>query len=103
MNLKTACLCLFLAITMACADDDTQIVSTPGTIVDASSLAGLEACGFLVRIDGDLYQPSYLNNEYEQDGLEVRLKIEYLNRLEDCSTLPNRLSVIRIEQISPAN
>lgn len=88
---------------MACSEDDVQIISTPGTIVDASNLLGREGCGFLVRIDGDLYQPSYLNSQYEQDGLAVLLKVEFLNRLDECSTLADRLSVVRIEQISPTN
>lgn len=103
MKLKSACFCLVLMLALACGDDDIQIVSIPGTIVDASNISGREACGFLVRIDGELYQPSYLNSQYEQDGLDVLLKVEFLNRLDDCSTLSNRIGIVRIEQISPAN
>lgn len=102
-SLKVSFVIVILFSLMSCGDDDVEIINTPGTIVDASSLLGREACGFLVRIDGVLYRPSYLNSQYEQDGLAVLLKVEFLNRLEECSTLADRLSVIRIEQISPAN
>ena len=104
MKSKAFVLVMVLALTISCSDDDLIISEVSGTIVDASTIAGLEDCGFLVRIDGTLYQPTYLNFQYEQDGLEVLMKVEFLEEISDCSLLlsspPTRL---RIEQIRPSN
>jgi len=103
MNLKPLFLCLILTVLMACGDEDIQVTSAKGTIVDGATQLGLETCGFLIRIDGTLYKPTYLNLEYEQDGLDVFVKVEFLNRLDDCGLSEDDISVLRIEQISLSN
>lgn len=72
-------------------------------MVDSATIAGLEDCGFMIRIEGELYKPTYLNAQYEQDGLTVLLKVEFLNTLADCGTLNEPPRELRIEQIRPSN
>lgn len=103
LKAKTYILGLLMAFTLSCDSDDVVISEVSGTIVDGASRAGLENCRFLVQIDGTLYQPTYLNFEYEQDGLEVLMKVEFLETFADCSQLALPPARIRIEQIRPAN
>lgn len=103
MKLKTLLLAALISGIFACSEDDIQIVSASGTMVDVSTMAGLENCGFMIRIDGELYKPTYLNAQYEQDGLSVLVKVEFLNESSDCSTLALAPSKIRIEQIRLSN
>ncbi|WP_141719673.1 hypothetical protein [Roseivirga misakiensis] len=88
---------------VACSDDDIEVITTSGTIVDGSTQSGLADCGFLLRIEGTLYQPTYLNLEYEQDGLDVFLKVEFLNQISGCNTSGDDISMVRIQQISPSD
>ncbi|MFY0591508.1 hypothetical protein [Roseivirga sp.] len=102
MNLKPLILCLLLTAAMSCSNEGVQTTTANGTIVDGSTQTGFESCGFLIRINGTLYKPTYLNLEYEQDGLDVFLKVEFLNQTNDCGGT-NSISMLRIEQISPSN
>ncbi len=103
MKSSKAYVFLALVLLLSCSNDDFQIDEVDGVIVDTSNMAGLEACGFMVRIDGALYKPTYLNSEYEQDGFAVLMKVEFLNSASDCSTLQQAPLEIRIEQIRPAD
>ncbi len=103
MKSSKAYILLALVFLLSCSNEDIQIDDVDGVIVDASNIAGLENCGFMVRIDGELYKPTYLNSQYEQDGFDVLLKVEFLNTSSDCSTLPQAPLEIRIEQIRPAS
>ena len=91
---------LSLAV-MACGDDDIPVEEVRGTVVLGTGAR--TNCGFLVSIDGLFYKPTYLNAQYEQDGFNVLMKVEFMDELSDCAptTIPTRL--IRIEQIRPAN
>lgn len=94
---------ILLLGSLACGNDDFEVIEAEGTVVDTSTIIGLEECGFMIRIDGELFKPTYLNRQYEQDGLEVFLKAEFLNTRSTCSTLATGPQEIRIEQISPSN
>ncbi len=103
MRFKPFFIVILIACCMACGKDDFQVTNVSGTIVDSSGIQGLENCGYMVRIDGELYKPTYLNRQYEQDGLSVLMKVEFLTEKSDCSTLSNPPSKLRIEQIRLAN
>lgn len=103
MKSKIVTLLLLTLLICSCSNDDFEIIEVDGIIVDVSGMAGLEDCGFMVRIQGELYNPTHLNNQYEQDGLDVLLKVEFLNTRANCSTLALAPQNIRIEQIRPAN
>lgn len=94
---------LIIVFLLSCSNDDFQIDEVDGIIVDSSTTIGLEDCGFLIRIEGELYKPTYLNAQYEQDGLAVLLKVEFLNTRADCGTMNEPPRELRIEQIRPSN
>lgn len=103
MKSSKAYFLLLIVFLLSCSNDDFQIDEVDGIIVDTSSIVGLEDCGFMIRIQGELYKPTYLNSQYEQDGLEVLLKAEFLPSRANCSSLATAPSEIRIEQMKPLN
>lgn len=103
MNWKTAFLVLFLPLIFACSsDDEPQAEFVSGTIVDATNVTELSGCEWLVEINGTYHVPKYLNLDYQEDGLDVLLKVEFLEELAECSTTNVHPNFIRIEQIRPA-
>ena len=94
MKLKLIIPAFLMCLLAACQNNDLQVVAVNGTILNSAG-----DCGWLIQIEDTLYKPTYLNSEYEQDGLEVYMKAEFLNRTDNCDTNPPEL--IRIEQIRP--
>lgn len=90
------CLC-------SCGNEDFEIIQSKGVVVDTSGITGLEDCGFMIRIEGELYKPTYLNSQYELEGLEVLLNVEFLSSRSNCTSLALPPQEIRVEQIRPAN
>ena len=102
MKSSKAYLLLLIVFLLSCSNDDFQIDEVDGIIVDVSTIAGLESCGFMIRIQGELYKPTYLNTQYEQDGLEVLLKVEFLATRANCGSLATPPREIRMEQMRPS-
>ncbi|WP_422008070.1 hypothetical protein [Roseivirga pacifica] len=105
MNWKAAFLIIIFPLMFACSSDDEkpQAEFVSGRIVDAANVGALFNCEWLVEIEGTYYVPKYLNNGYKEDGLEVLLKVAFLEELAECSTTNIQPNYIRIEQIRPAN
>ncbi|MBO3698849.1 hypothetical protein [Roseivirga sp. E12] len=103
MNFGKICVFVLLLCTLSCSNEDFQIDEVNGVVEDVSGIFGLEGCGFMIRINGELYKPTYLNRQYEEDGFEVLLNVEFLNSRADCSTRALAPREIRIEQIRPLN
>ncbi len=87
---------------MACDSDDAVIQEVTGRIFEATSQAGLDGCGWMVEIDGEVYQPTYLNSQYRQEDLRVFMNVEFLDERANCSVLALAPGLVRIEQIRPA-
>jgi len=94
---------LFLLGVLACSNEDFQVDEVTGVVEDVSGIFGLEECGYMIRIEGELYKPTYLNQQYEQDGLQVLLNVEFLESRASCSTRALAPREIRIEQIRPSS
>lgn len=98
---KLYLLVLFIGL-LSCSNEDFQIDEVTGVVEDVSGIFGLEGCGYMIRINGELYKPTYLNQQYEQDGLQVLLNVEFLESRASCSTRALAPREIRIEQIRPS-
>ena len=88
---------------MSCDDDDTVISEVTGTVFQGTAANNFEACGWLIDINGTPYLPNVLNSQFEQEGLEVRMKVEFLGEGSSCAPTTIAPERIRIEQISVAN
>lgn len=100
-RLKYLVLSLFLITLIGCSNDDSPVVQVSGTIQDANLLAMPNNCGWVINIEGTIYVPTYLNLQYEQHGLEVFMKVEFLDATADCGD--GTLQSIRVEQMRLAN
>ena len=101
MMKKLICLCSLLIFALiSCDSDDLTIVETQGTVLDSGDPAA-DGCGWLIRIDGINYSPTYLNSQYRQDSLTVLIKAEFLTSTFTCGISANDIPQIRIEQIRP--
>jgi uncharacterized protein YcfL len=85
---------------VSCDSDGPEIVETQAVVLDGGSVAA-DGCGWLIKIDGVNYSPTYLNTQYQQDGLAVLVTLEYLSTTFTCGLLPTEIPQIRIEQIRP--
>ncbi len=85
---------------ISCAPEGPEIVETQAIVLDGGSLAA-DGCGWLIRIDGVNYSPTYLNSQYQIDGLPILINFEYLSSTVTCGLLPSEIPQIRLEQIRP--
>lgn len=91
---------LLIALTFtACGDDDTTIDEVTGRVFEGTTANGLEDCGWLIEINGQVYLPNVLNSQFREENLQVFLKVEFLNEPADCSLLALAPERLRIEQI----
>lgn len=102
-QLRTLFLALMCISLVACDDDDTVISEVTGTVFQGTAANNFEACGWLIDINGTPYLPNVLNSQFEQEGLEVRMKIEFLGERSSCAPSTIAPERIRIEQIAVAN
>ena len=101
--LRTIAIALLFTGLFACDDDDTIISEVTGTVFQGTAANNFEDCGWLIDINGTPYAPNVLNRQFEQEGLEVRMKVEFLGERSTCAPSTVAPERIRIEQISVAN
>lgn len=87
-------------LSFSCSNSDIEIIEVEATVLDVSDEPGFESCEWLLFFNGSRYMPSYLPPSYRIDGYRVRAKVELLSEAASCNS---SLSLIRIEQIAPAN
>ena len=98
---KRAVLLLFLLLgSQGCSDNDIDIIEVEATVQDVRDVPGFEDCAWLLLFNGQQYKPSYLPPSYQEDGLQVRAKVELLTETASCNS---SLELLRIEQIALAN
>ena len=97
---KSLILIALALITFSCSDSDIDILEVEAMVQDVSEEAGFESCEWVLFFNGNRYKLSYLPPSYQEDGLQVRAKIELLTETASCN---GSLELIRIEQIAPAN
>ena len=85
---------------ISCNSDGPEIVEIQAVVVDGGSVAA-DGCGWLVKINGIEYSPTYLSTEYKLDGMSVLVNLEYLSSSFTCGLQPTEIPQIRIEQIRP--
>ncbi len=94
---------LILSVTaVACTTDDVIVEEVTGRIFEDRGVMGVSLCGWLVEINGEIYQPSYLNSQYRQEDFQVFMSVEFLQEAADCGIAQHALRKVRIEQIRPA-
>jgi len=91
---------LLIGLNSCNSSDDPTIIEAQGIVVDAGEPAA-DGCGWLVRIAGVDYSPTYLNTQYREDGLEVLITFEPLESTFICGLMADQIPQIRIEQIRP--
>ncbi len=95
-------LCLSF-LTTACDSDDTIISEVTGVVFEGTTANGFDQCGWLIEINGTPYLPNVLNSQFQQEGIRVAMKVEFLSETSNCASgtvAPQRL---RIEQIRVTN
>lgn len=85
---------------VSCNSDSPEIVEIQAIVIDSGSIAA-DGCGWLIKINGVDYSPTYLNTEYRLDGMTVLINLEYLSSTFTCGLQPTEIPQIRIEQIRP--
>ena len=103
MKRFTYSIALAFFLLFSCDSVDVDIQEVNGRIFDATGMPGLDGCGWLVKINGAFYQPTYLNSQYRQDDFRVFMNVEFLNERADCGTLAEPPGLVRIEQIRPSS
>ena len=92
-------LIITLSFTACGSDDDILIEEVTGRVVEGTVANGLEGCEWLVEINGQNYVPNVLSSQFRVDGLQVFMKVEFLNESANCGTLTISPERLRIEQI----
>ncbi len=100
MNKLILVLFLSVFVVSSCNSEGPEIIETRATVIDAGNPAA-DGCGWLIRIDGADYHPTYLNSQYHQNGLEVLVKVEYLSTDFSCGLSGTEIQQIRLIQIRP--
>jgi hypothetical protein len=70
-----------------------------GLIKDYGS-PSLDGCSWVIEIDGVDYKPTFLQDQFKIDSLEVRLTHEDLKERTNCGLLPDAIDQIKILEIS---
>ena len=99
--LFTLCISVLL---VNCGDDDGPVIEEVlGTVFQGTASNGFEACGWLIDINGEPFLPNVLNSQFQQEGLSVFMKVEFLEERSICSTANIDPKRLRIEQIRVTN
>jgi hypothetical protein len=85
---------------ISCNSDGPEIVEIQAVVIDSGSIA-TDGCGWLIKINGVDYSPTYLSTQYQQDGLTVLINFEYLSSTFACGLQATEIPQIRLEQIRP--
>lgn len=92
--LSTIFIVLCIAV-LSCSDADIDIQEVQGTILLGDR--GMTNCPWLINIGNTTFFPTYLPPEYQQERLNVLVKVEFLNNLKNCGA--STFEELRIEQI----
>ena len=94
----------FSVLLINCGDDDGPVISeVTGVVFEGTAANGFESCGWLIDIDGTPYLPNVLNSQFQQEGLRVAMKVEFLGERSTCAPSTIAPERLRIEQIRATN
>ena len=69
-----------------------------GTVKDYGAQA-LDGCGWVIEIGSEVYSPTNLATQYQQDGLSIELEYKELNSMYTCGLLPTSYPEIEIKDV----
>lgn len=89
--------CIFL---FACSnEEDIDIQEVQGLVIEGDR--SQTDCLWLISINNQTYVPNYLPSEYQEDDLNVLMKVEFLGSTQSCGN--TSFERLRIEQIRLAD